>query len=67
MEEVPMDQETMRRLRFDKRLQRRRGGVSKQELAEYLDSLPDASDKILPPEEREEPAREGGDSRPSEA
>ncbi len=38
-------------LRFDRRLARRRGWITPDDLASALDGLPDVSDKIAPPEE----------------
>lgn len=48
-----------RRLKFDRRLMQRRGWTDPQELRSYLDSLPDVSDKIRPPEEAAESGEEG--------
>lgn len=45
-----MDQETMRNLRLDRRLLRRPGWISPQELDAELAGLPDVSDKIAPAE-----------------
>ncbi len=45
-----MDKETMRKLKLDRRLIGRRGWISEDELHRELEALPDASDKILPPE-----------------
>jgi hypothetical protein len=38
-------------LRFDRRLLRRRGWLSAEELQRQLDSLPDVSEKVQPPDE----------------
>ena len=43
-----MDRESMRRLRLDRRLIRRRGWVSKDELEREMAALPDVSHKIAP-------------------
>jgi len=43
-----MDRESMRRLKLDRRLIRRRGWLSEQELERELAALPDASHKIAP-------------------
>jgi len=43
-----MDRESMRRLRLDRRLIRRRGWVSDEELERELTALPDVSHKIAP-------------------
>jgi hypothetical protein len=41
-----MDRRSLERLRLDRRLIRRRGWISKQELSAELESLPDAADKL---------------------
>ena len=46
-----MEKKSIERLQFDRRLLGRRGWVAEQELQQKLDSLPDVSDKIAPPEE----------------
>jgi hypothetical protein len=46
-----MDPKSMERLKFDRRLIRRRNWISKDELERELAALPDASDKVAPPEE----------------
>ena len=51
-----MDRDTMSKLRLDRRLIRRRGWISREDLDRELESLPDVSDKISPPEEGEAPA-----------
>jgi hypothetical protein len=43
--------DTKSNLRLDKRLIRRRGWISSEDLRRELDSLPDVSAKIQPPEE----------------
>ena len=43
-----MDRESMRRLRLDRRLIRRRGWVPEEELESELAALPDVSHKIAP-------------------
>jgi len=48
-----MEKKSIDRLHFDRRLAGRRGWVGEKELQQKLDSLPDVSDKIAPPEERE--------------
>lgn len=45
-----MNLEAERRLKFDRRLQRRQGWVTQEELQAELDSLPDSADKIYTPE-----------------
>jgi hypothetical protein len=44
-----MDDESLKKLRLDKRLIGRRGWISDDQLQSALDELPDASDKIAPP------------------
>ena len=58
-----MDEESMRNLRLDKRLARRRGWVGAEELERELQGLPDAADKIKPVEE-DAPAPEAASSAP---
>ncbi len=41
-----MDQESIKKLRLDRRLVQRRGWVTAKELKKALDSLPDVSDKL---------------------
>lgn len=41
-----MDRESVERLRFDRRLQRRRGWLEQSVLEEHLESLPDVSEKM---------------------
>jgi uncharacterized protein YidB (DUF937 family) len=41
-----MDRRSLERLRLDRRLIRRRGWISKQELSAELEALPDATDKL---------------------
>ncbi len=43
-----MDQKSMRRLRLDRRLIRRRGWLSEEDLERELTALPDVSHKIAP-------------------
>jgi hypothetical protein len=42
-----MDLESMKKLRLDRRLFHRRGGISDKELQKELDALPDVSDKLM--------------------
>lgn len=49
-----MDQDSVRRLRLDRRLRGRRGWISQKEFDDSLMALPDAADKVAPPEEVEE-------------
>jgi hypothetical protein len=41
-----MDRESVERLKFDRRLQRRRGWVDEEELESHVESLPDVSAKM---------------------
>jgi len=42
-----MDRESVERLRFDRRLQRRRGWVAQSDYEAHLESLADTSDKMI--------------------
>lgn len=44
-----MDNESLEKMRLDKRLTGRRGWISADDLQRALDALPDVSDKIAPP------------------
>ena len=46
-----MDRESMKKLRLDRRLIRRRGWIRPNELEKELSRLPDVSDKVAPIEE----------------
>ena len=41
-----MDRESVERLKFDRRLQRRRGWVAEEELESHVESLPDVAGKM---------------------
>ena len=56
-----MDRETMSKLRLDKRLIRRRGWISRDDLDRELEALPDVSSKIA---QIEEPDGEPGTPEP---
>lgn len=43
-----MDRKSMQNLQIDRRLIRRRGWISKQELERALEALPDVSSKSVP-------------------
>jgi hypothetical protein len=45
-----MDRKSIHKLKLDKRLIRRRGWISAEELERELEALPDVSDKIAEPE-----------------
>ncbi len=59
-----MDLESLRKLRLDRRLIRRRGWISENQLQKDLEALPDVSDKVMPPEEAdgEEAAASDGEA-----
>jgi hypothetical protein len=46
-----MNREATEKLKLDRRLINRRGWISKAEVEDALESLPDLSHKIAPPEE----------------
>ena len=48
-----MDQRSIEKLKFDRRLERRRGWVDGKDVVRELESLPDSADKVAEPEERE--------------
>jgi hypothetical protein len=41
-----MNRDSMKALRFDRRMLQRRGWISQEELEQQLSSLPDAADKV---------------------
>jgi hypothetical protein len=57
-----MDRESVERLRFDRRLQRRRDRVAEAEYASYVDGLPDVSDKLTRIGDEREDSVEGSTS-----
>ncbi len=59
-----MDQESMRKLRLDRRLIGRRGWVSEQQLQKDLEALPDVSDKQMPPDEVDGEEASSSDGEP---
>jgi hypothetical protein len=61
-----MNRDSTRKLKNDRRLIHRRGWISKTEYQKHLDTLPDVSDKIAPPEdsEGEEEARSDTEAPP---
>lgn len=60
--------ESVRHLRLDRRLLRRRDWLSSKELEEELGSLPDVSEKAQSPEERRgRPSPEEASQEPSES
>ena len=62
-----MERESVERLRFDRRLQRRREWIEKPDLEAHLDSLPDVSDKMTTAAEleaEEEAARANAEAAP---
>lgn len=67
-----MDRESVERLRFDRRLARRRDWVDGQEVDQYVESLPDVSDKMTTAAELEAeaeaeaaPAASGSEAAPA--
>lgn len=62
-----MDRESMKRLRLDRRLIRRRGWVSKEELERELTALPDVSHKIAPVGGEDSAPLKQGEALPSES
>lgn len=57
-----MEQGSIEKLKFDNRLNRRKGWVSKSEKEAFLESLPDVSDKISTPEDEESAAAAGAET-----
>ena len=57
-----MDQRSIEKLKFDRRLEGRRGWVDGQEAARELESLPDSADKVAPPDEPEATPPEEGEA-----
>lgn len=54
-----MDRESLDRLRFDRRLQNRRGWLAPGELDRHVQSLPDVADKLTTLAAQEEGAAAG--------
>ena len=46
-----MNRDSLEQLQLDRRLIKRRGWIPAEELEKKLEALPDATDKIAPPEE----------------
>jgi len=61
-----MDHESMKKLRFDRRLIQRRGWVSAKELKKVLETLPDVSDKLMTLGEANPSEESGTDTPPAE-
>ncbi len=59
-----MDYDHTRKLKFDRRLLRRRGWVDPEELEKELADLPDVSHKAQPQGEEEEPSPESEEPPP---
>ncbi|MEZ4333905.1 MAG: hypothetical protein R3F35_19300 [Myxococcota bacterium] len=55
-----MDRESLDRLRFDRRLQNRRGWLAPGELEGYLERLPDVAEKLTTLTEEDGAAAEAG-------
>ncbi len=62
-----MDRESMKRLRLDRRLIRRRGWVSKEDLERELTALPDVSHKIAPVVDEPSASLEQTEALPSDS
>jgi hypothetical protein len=62
-----MDRDSMKQLRLDRRLIRRRGWISDQELAQELESLPDASQNAITLGEAADEAKAPRAATPSDA
>jgi hypothetical protein len=62
-----MDRESTRRLRLDRRLVRRRGWLSEEELERELAALPDVSHKIAPVGEESSAPSEQTETLPTES
>ena len=60
-----MNNESIGKLRLDRRLHRRRDWLSPEELQKELDALPDVSDKILEDEEDDSPAADANAETPA--
>ena len=60
-----MDRRSMERLRLDRRLMRRRGWISKEELRAELEALPDAAQKSTPLGEAADRAKAGAGNAPA--
>lgn len=61
-----MDRESLDRLRFDRRLQNRRGWLAPGELDRHVQSLPDVSDKLTTLAAQEEGAAAGAEGASAE-
>ena len=59
-----MDRRSTQKLRLDRRLIRRRGWISQEELERELAALPDVSAKIAEPEPQEADSAAGRDADP---
>ncbi len=53
-----MDRKSLDRIRFDRRLIRRRNWIPANELKRVLDALPDVTDKVAPVESENEATTE---------
>jgi hypothetical protein len=62
-----MDRRSMEMLRLDKRLIRRRGWISKDELSSELEALPDAAEKLTTLGEAADRAKGGTGKTPAES
>ena len=62
-----MDRESVERLRFDRRLQRRRGWVEQSDFEAHLESLADTSDKMIRGIDESDESDEPGETRKADA
>ncbi len=60
-----MDRESVERLRFDRRLARRRDWVQDNDLDQYVESLPDLTDKMTTAAELEAEAEAQAEAAPA--
>jgi hypothetical protein len=65
MEMTPMDRESLDRLRFDRRLQNRRGWLAPGEMEHHVEALPDVADKLTKLSGEENPAAAGAETEPA--
>jgi hypothetical protein len=60
-----MNNESIEKLRLDRRLHSRRGWIAEKDLQAELDALPDVSDKIRPDDEEPQPDTTGDGGTPA--
>ena len=59
-----MNRDALQQLRLDRRLIKRRGWISREELEKAVEALPDVSHKVSPPEEEAPAEAEEGKQAP---